>query len=184
MPRTRLEKRRLYPAVITDDLLRRIDKCIPEHLRVYINWYVNLGRQLVSDSDMESLLSDIKKETRFVEVHLEVLDDDDTDHALELWCEKKQSQVSYAIPTTRDSHFLGMADDIEALFKENRRGMRWLRRSTEFRLGSAPKPLLLNLNWTKITEDMLSRLVAHAITLGIGIVVGYGLSWFLGRGSG
>ena len=113
MPRSRLDERRLPPAVITDDLLRLIDEAIPKPLKGHATWYVNLGDYTVYESDVESLLSEIAKETRFNEVTLELLDDDDTDYSFSFWCYDDSAGVSYNIPESRDMHFRALADTIE-----------------------------------------------------------------------
>ena len=180
MPRSRLDERRLPPAVITDDLLRLIDEAIPKPLQGHATWYVNLGDYAVHESDVASLLREIEKETRFNEVTLELLDADDTDHSFSFWCYADSAGVSYNIPASRDMHFRALADTIEREFKQNKRFLSALRRSPEFRLGNVTAPLLSKLDWTRVTEDLVARAGAHIITLVVGFVLGLTAGWLLG----
>ena len=180
MPRSRLAERRLPPAVITDSLLRLIDEAIPEPLQGHKIWYVNLGDDAVHERDMESLISEIKKETRFNEVTLEISNDDDPDHWFSFWCHADAAGVSYNIPASRDTHFRTLADTIEKEFKHNKRFLSALRRSPEFRLGNVTAPLLSKLDWTRVTEDMVARAGAHVISLVVGFVLGLAAGWLLG----
>ena len=180
MPRNRLVERRLPPAVITADLLRRIDKAIPDILRTHTTWDISLGNVSVRERYIDILLRTIENDKRFVELFLEVLDDDDTDISFMLGCSSGESWISYTSPdivgTNGGSGFLSLADEIERAFIENRRRLGLIRRSPEFRLGKAPLPLMAKLDWTQVTQDVLSRIVAHTLTG----VVGFGLGLIAG----
>ena len=181
MPRNRLVERRLPPAVITADLLRRIDKAIPDLLRTHTTWDLNLGNISVRERYIDTLLTAIENDRKFLELFLEVLDDDDTDISFTLSCSSGESWISYTSPdivgTNGAPGFLGLTEEIGRAFRENRRRLGLIRRSPEFRLGKAPLPLLAKLDWTQVTQDIVSRVVAHSFTLVAGFVLGVIAGW-------
>ena len=178
--------RPLPPAVITEDLLKRVADAIPTSLRPHTTWNVGFGREAVSEVELDALLLEIKDETHFDELFLEVRDTENSAHAFELSCESDSLWISYNIAEARDTDFRKLADRVETLFKRNKRLRsripRQLRlwgclRGPTFRIGSAQTSILSQLNWANVVQDTISRFVAHTITLFLGLLVG----WLVGK---
>ena len=89
--------------------------------------------------------------------------------------------ISYNVSTEDESSFLSLAKDIERLFDQSKRLRARIPqplrvwgslRGPTFLIGSASVSMLSKLNITRIMEDILSRVVAHILTLALGWSLG------------
>ena len=181
MPRERRVERLLPPAVITECLLRRIAGRIPDSLQNRATWFVGFGSNSVTEPNLDALFAEIRDEVRFDELSLEVLDDESASHTFTLWCQMDSIGISYNVSTEKESSFLRLAEDIEGLFDQSKRLRARIPqplrvwgslRGPTFLIGSASAPMLSKLNMTRVMEDILSRVVAHILTLALGWLLG------------
>ena len=189
MPRVRSAYRDLPPAAMTDALLSRISTHIPEKLSNHVTWSVGIDGDEVSNSQLASFLEEIKDEMRFNFFQLEVLDDTDPSNAFQFNCDSDGTWLIYNIPRVKETHFKNLADDIEHTLNGDKRLFLFrmpskirpkILRKSRLLLGHAPPPLFSGLNRAKIVEDILSRVVAHGVTLFAGVVVGWLVGFFTG----
>ena len=187
MPRERRVEFPLPPAVITEDLLKRIAEAIPAPLQSYATWNIGFAGESVSEADLDALLVEIKHETHIDELSLEILDSKNPKHALTLQCEVDLLWISYNIAQERESDFRELAASVAKIFKQNsrlraripRRLRLWgFLRGPTFLIGNVHKPILSQLNWTSVTQDIIARFVAHTVTLFVGILLGWLIGYF------
>ena len=102
-------------------------------------------------------------------------------HTFTLWCQMDSIGISYNVSTENESSFLSLAKDIERLFDQSKRLRARIPqplrvwgslRGPTFLIGSASVSMLSKLNITRIMEDILSRVVAHILTLALGWSLG------------
>ena len=121
MPRERRNERLLPPATISRRLLEKVEDSIPASLRGYVTWNVGFGNDSVTAAWLGELLEEIKDERHFDVLSLEVLDSDNKDHEWLLWCDSDGSSISYNIARGREGDFRTLTDEVDRLFKTNRR---------------------------------------------------------------
>lgn len=187
MPRKRRYSRDLPPATINERGLRLIDGAIPNDLRDDLTWTAVIGQEEEIESDnIEEFLRDIAEESRFEELSLELWDESNGTNFY-LRCESGGSWLEYSCIADHETELATLAHSIEGLFQQQKRFVgivpRILARprriflSPKFSLGAQPVSLWRMLDRKRITEDILSRMVAH---LGIGILA-FGLGFGLGK---
>ena len=96
-------------------------------------------------------------------------------------------QQSYNIARERESDFREIAASVEKIFKQNtrlraripQRLRLWgFLRGPTFLIGNVHKPILSQLNWASVTQDIIARFVAHTVTLLVGILLGWLIGYF------
>ena len=182
MPRERRNESLLPPAIINSRLLEQINDSIPDsHQGKNVTWKVGFGNDSVSEPTLSDLLEGIKDERRFDMLSLSITDTENSDHVWLLWCDSDNSTITYNVARDREGIFQSLTAEVVRLFKNHQRlrakiptmfRLWGFLREPRFLIGNAPEPLLEKLNWSRITEDLLSRVMAHTITLAVGFLIG------------
>ena len=190
MPRERRYTAHLPPANVTDRLLRRIDEAIPDLLRDNLSWDVGIGDDTIKAEQIDAFLAEISSERRFDDLYLEAQDNEE-DGSFYLTCDSNGSSILYSCAIGRESAFRSLALAVEDLFRAHPRWTariprvlahpRALFRTSALRLGEQPPSLFSQLDRKRITEDIVSRVVAHFLTAGLGGVAGFATGFFVGK---
>ena len=190
MPRERRYTADLPPANVTDRLLRRIDEAIPELLRDNLSWDVGIGDDTIKAERIDDFREEISGERRFDELNLEALDNEE-DSSFYLTCDSNGSRIIYSCAISKEPTFRSLALAVEDIFRAH---PRWTARipkalahpkaffrTSALRLGEQPPSLFSQLDRRRITEDIVSRVVAHVLTAGLSGAAGFATGFFVGK---
>ena len=190
MPREGRYTADLPPANVTDRLLRRIDEAIPELLRDNLSWDVGIGDDTITAEQIDHFLAEISSERRFDNLYLEAKDSEE-DGSFYLTCDSNGSSLLYSCAISKEPAFKLLALAVEDLFRTHRRWNariprvlahpRALFRTSALRLGEQPPSLFSQLDRKKITEDIVSRVIAHVLTAGLSGAVGFLTGFLVGK---
>ena len=187
MPRRSSYERNLPPAVIDVRVLRLIDGAIPDDFHERITWEAIRRRVSISESSLDKFLSEISEEFHIDEFNIEVLGID-SDNVFTLQCNTGGNDISYVIPEEEEGPFATLASALDGIFRQN---SRWTARipspirsylplhASKLALGAQHPSFWAKLNWSRITEDIISRVAAHLATFLIGGIIGFLLGYFL-----
>ena len=177
--RGRREEISLPAAVVDQALLRRIESRIPESLSSYTTWDIGFGKHSVSGPDLNAVLDEVRNESRFDTLIIEVLDPEDSNYALIVNCEKTNVWLDYSIPEEREAPFRSLTEDVQRAFNDKKR---WSHRfpfrfrnlgGAQIRLGAVQPPFSDKLNWSRMAEDVAGRIFASVVLVLFGLVVGF-----------
>ena len=186
--RARRLEAHLVPAVISAEMLREIDGVIPEMLRQNVWWEASVGDEAIQARDIDEFLEDSSEETRFEELTLEAWD---ANNSIYLGCDSEGNYFECRFNTDNSTDFTGLTNAIEGAFRRNRRRTaivpralarpKRLLRASKLAFGKSAPSYWSELNWHKIGEDIISRVVSHTITFLVGAAGGAVAGFFAGR---
>lgn len=180
----------LAPATIEAPMLRQIDSAIPESLRSNIRWEASTGDEAIQADNIENFLEDTAQESKIEELTLEAWDHN---NSIYMGCDSEGSYFECRYNTQDAAQFTTLTHAIEGEFKKNHRWTaivprpiarpKRVFRASNLAFGSDTPSFFRMLNWQKITEDIISRLAAHALTGIIAASAGGVAGFFAGRWS-
>ena len=170
--------------------MRHISGLIPNELS-NIRWEATIGEVAIQAGAIDDFLVDTAEETRFDGLSLEAWDNG---NYILVACDAEGSYYYFRFNIERSGEFDTLADALVSAFRRNRRGVaiipRWatkprrLLRTSKLAFGSGTPSFWQSLNWHRVTEDILSRIVAHIVTGVTGAIAGGTAGFLAGRASG
>ena len=183
-------ERNLAPATIDAEMLRQIDSAIPESLRSNIRWEASVGDEAIQADNVENFLEDTAQESKFEELTLEAWNSNDS---IYMSCDAEGNYFDCRYNVQDSTQFTTLAHAIEGEFSRKRRWSaiiprplarpKRIFRASNLAFGSSTPSFWSALNWHKITEDIISRIAAHAVTGIISLTAGGIAGFFAGRWS-